>query len=179
MVVYVPFADFYGQDSFTYLVSDGIVTSEGRVTVQVNPVNDAPEFIKPSTDQETDVAEVGLLYIYSLEVSDTDVDDSLTISLEPVTAPSWLTIESIGDRQAELKGTPSQDQIGTYDFVVIVRDSAGAEDRLDFKIEVFASSVTGGGVAAAGDTDTITDENVTNSTSITSTIDASGEGTSD
>ena len=181
IAIYIPDANFNGQDSFTYLVTDGFVTAEGRVTIQVNAVNDAPKFTKPSTERESRSAEVGLEFTYQLEVFDADGEDSLTISLEPVTAPPWLTIEATGPQQAELKGFANLDQVGTYEFVVIVRDSAGAEDRLDFKVEVVASSVMGTNddVDAAGSTITTTEEGVTNSLPITSTTDATDEGASD
>lgn len=41
-LVYAPDANFHGIDSFTYEVSDGALTSTATVTVEVQPVNDAP-----------------------------------------------------------------------------------------------------------------------------------------
>jgi hypothetical protein len=44
---YTPAADFNGTDSFTYRTNDGSLTSDtATVTITVNPVNDAPSFIK-------------------------------------------------------------------------------------------------------------------------------------
>ena len=39
---YTPGLNFYGNDSFTYTVSDGVLASVGTVSVSVTPVNDAP-----------------------------------------------------------------------------------------------------------------------------------------
>ena len=45
---YTPNANFNGSDSFTFLVSDGALSSEATVSVMVNPVNDAPAFATSS-----------------------------------------------------------------------------------------------------------------------------------
>lgn len=42
MATFTPFRDFNGTLSFTYLLSDGTQTVEGRLSVQVTPVNDPP-----------------------------------------------------------------------------------------------------------------------------------------
>ncbi|HHW84574.1 MAG TPA: ExeM/NucH family extracellular endonuclease, partial [Actinomycetales bacterium] len=77
-LTYTPAAGFYGEDSFTFTVDDGKVSSNlATVTITVNPVNDAPVALADtySTDQDTDlvVAAPGVLG------NDTDVDeDALT-----------------------------------------------------------------------------------------------------
>ncbi len=43
---YVPAADFFGEDTFTYQVSDGIFTPTLTALITVTPVNDAPSFVK-------------------------------------------------------------------------------------------------------------------------------------
>jgi len=181
LFIYIPSEHFYGEDSFTYLVTDGITTDEDRVTIQVIEVNSAPEFTRPSTDIDTESAETDRPYLYALEVVDADPEDVVTIFLEPVTAPSWLSVEMTGERQAELKGTPNADQVGNYTFVITVRDRAGAEDRVNFTIQVIANSVMGhDNVTAAGEIDIpATIDTVTDSLPITSTNDAAGESTSE
>ena len=45
---YTPNANFFGSDSFTYRANDGFADSAtaARSTITVDPVNDAPSFVK-------------------------------------------------------------------------------------------------------------------------------------
>jgi VCBS repeat-containing protein len=55
-VVYLPNADYFGQDSFTYTIDDGDPASQavGTVTVTVTPVNDQPVAGNDSTNTAED-----------------------------------------------------------------------------------------------------------------------------
>ena len=73
--VFTPNPNFSGADSFTYTVSDGIVTRTYTVAVAVEPVNDAPVAVADAaaTDAGTPVAA-------NLLLNDSDADgDRLTI----------------------------------------------------------------------------------------------------
>ncbi|MGB0385430.1 MAG: tandem-95 repeat protein, partial [Ardenticatenaceae bacterium] len=48
--VYTPSQDFNGQDSFSYIVSDGILTDSADVTITVTSVNDTPQ-VEAGADQ--------------------------------------------------------------------------------------------------------------------------------
>jgi VCBS repeat-containing protein len=68
---YIPNADFFGTDSFTYVASDG--ASEGNVatvTISIDPVNDLPVATNDSFSTDEDVELVG----GSVLANDTDVD---------------------------------------------------------------------------------------------------------
>ena len=42
-LTYIPEADYYGEDSFTFKVNDGTVDSAvATISITINPVNDAP-----------------------------------------------------------------------------------------------------------------------------------------
>lgn len=71
-IVYTPAANFNGQDSFTYTVSDGrSLSNSALVTIDVTPVNDSPEvtFIGPMTLSENSTG------TFMVEATDADGDD--------------------------------------------------------------------------------------------------------
>ena len=76
---YVPFANFHGEDSFTYRVTDGTAASEiATVRIAVTPVNDAPVARNDATKTAEDTAISG-----SVLGNDSDVEGStLTAILE-------------------------------------------------------------------------------------------------
>ncbi|HFD4062337.1 TPA: tandem-95 repeat protein [Vibrio parahaemolyticus] len=82
-LVFTPAENFNGDAEITYTVTDGQLTDEAKVTVTVNPVNDAPtikvDAVESITEDEVSTDTV----IATLEVADTDTpEDQLTVSLE-------------------------------------------------------------------------------------------------
>lgn len=74
-LVYEPNADFNGEDSFVYTISDGEFSASATVTVTVEPVNDAPVAFddQAATDEDTAVT-------IPVTANDVDVDgDVLTV----------------------------------------------------------------------------------------------------
>jgi VCBS repeat-containing protein len=94
--VYTPNADFSGADSFTYTASDGTLTSEATVTINVAAANDAPSAAADeySTDQDTALtidAAAGVL------ANDTDPDgDPLSAILVSGPTSGTLTLNADG-----------------------------------------------------------------------------------
>ncbi|MFT5128277.1 MAG: hypothetical protein ACI8W8_001886 [Rhodothermales bacterium] len=73
---YTPPADFAGANSFSFRVSDGNSSANGRVDILVTPVNDAPSALRDSFT----IAEDSPAQIFDLLANDTDADnDPLTL----------------------------------------------------------------------------------------------------
>lgn len=137
IVAYIPEPNYNGTDSFVYVVSDGMGEDQGRVTLQILPDNDPPTI--RATD-EPQFATVGTEFTFGVEATDIDPGDTLTISLDPLSKPNWLTIDEFGNGLATLRGVPNAEDVGFYEVVIVVVDSAGAEVRFQFSLEVIAGT---------------------------------------
>ncbi|AWB67172.1 hypothetical protein C2869_12320 [Saccharobesus litoralis] len=101
------------KDSFSYRVTDGMVTSDVvTVTLNIAPVNDAPEFL--TTPQLTTVAQ-GETFSYQVITNDPDDSQTLVISQ----APSWLSLSE----NNVLSGTvPFDQEVGVQNIVLTTAD---------------------------------------------------------
>ncbi|MFH4400599.1 tandem-95 repeat protein [Vibrio diabolicus] len=82
-LVFTPAENFNGDAEITYIVTDGQLTDEAKVTVTVNPVNDAPTIKVDAVESITEDAVSNDTVVATLEVADTDTpEDQLTVSLE-------------------------------------------------------------------------------------------------
>ncbi|WP_417711751.1 Ig-like domain-containing protein, partial [Pseudoalteromonas ardens] len=128
-IVYTPNENFSGEDTFTYTVADaaGAVSNEATVTMTVTPVNDAPVISgTPATEVNEDSS-------YSFTPTSSDVDgDTLTFSIQ--NAPQWATFDT---STGTLSGTPSNDDVGSYQGIVIsVTDGTETVSLTSFDITV-------------------------------------------
>jgi Ca2+-binding RTX toxin-like protein len=89
---YLPNANFFGSDSFSYTASDGALSSEVvQVTIEVTAVNDPPtiQYAGPVACAAEEVGQA------TIRVLIADIDSpALAISLAPG-APNWASIESV------------------------------------------------------------------------------------
>ncbi|HGF5083475.1 TPA: tandem-95 repeat protein, partial [Vibrio parahaemolyticus] len=82
-LVFTPAENFNGDAEITYTVTDGELTDEAKVTVTVNPVNDAPTIKVDAVESITENAVSTDTVVATLTVRDTDTpEDRLTVSLE-------------------------------------------------------------------------------------------------
>ncbi|WP_196386237.1 Ig-like domain-containing protein [Vibrio cidicii] len=127
--VYTGNSNFFGQDSFTYRVSDGELTSEAAlVTITLSNVNDAPVISgSPATQVDEDSA-----YQFVPQASDNDPADTLTYSI--ANKPSWATFDTA---TGALSGTPSNSDVGTHAGIVI----SVSDGRVSASLPAFAITV--------------------------------------
>ncbi|ELB2043899.1 tandem-95 repeat protein, partial [Vibrio parahaemolyticus] len=82
-LVFTPAENFNGHAEITYTVTDGELTDEAKVSVTVNPVNDAPTIKVDAVESITENAVSTDTVVATLTVRDTDTpEDRLTVSLE-------------------------------------------------------------------------------------------------
>jgi VCBS repeat-containing protein len=192
--VYTPNADFFGEDSFTYTVSDGELSSEAiTVTISVTAVNDAPVGVEDAYTMEEDgVLEIGEDGVLG---NDTDVDSTeLTATLG--TGPTNGTV--VFNADGTFIYTPNAEFSGTDSFTYTVSDgelssgettvtitvtpgndapiASADEYAIDENQSLNVSSVTSGvlGNDSDPDGDTLTAAIVTGPTNGTVTMNADG-----
>ena len=111
IATYIPDANYNGNDSFTFTVSDGDLDDSATVTLTIDPVNDAPVLAAVSDvsfDEDTST---------SISVSGSDVDgDALTFS---ITGGSEITATLDG---SDITFTPSENFNGSETFTVTTTD---------------------------------------------------------
>jgi len=91
-VIYTPEANFSGQVTINYTLSDGTDTANGVLTITVTPVNDAP-VANPDTTTILEDASATSINVLS---NDTDEEND-TLSISAVTATSGTVTSSAGD----------------------------------------------------------------------------------
>lgn len=138
-VLYTPPADFSGQDSFTYSITDGVSTSTAKVFIEVLPVNDRPIVVGSQVKTAEEVSING-----NILASDKE-GDPLTYHL--VSAPVHGSL-SLNMNSGEYSYTPSKDFYGTDSFIFKAND--GVDDSLTGQITVMIAPVNDAPVASAG-----------------------------
>ena len=147
---YTPDANFNGQDSFTYDISDGRGgTDTATVTVNVNPVNDAPDAVDDSVTTNTDTQ-----IIIDVLSNDTDVDLDI-LDVTNVSTASKGTVAIIADETVTY--TPNNGETGIDSFTYDINDGNGGTDSATVTVTI--DSIGNDPPNAVDDTAT-TDEDV-------------------
>jgi len=126
---YTPDPDYYGEDSFSYTVTDSTgKDGTGNITVDVIPVNDSPLASGDVlfTNEDT-AAEINLL------ANDTDPDDENLI-LELIENPASGNVEILTGGRCRY--TPFADFSGTDVFTYQISDSSNASSTAQVDVTV-------------------------------------------
>jgi large repetitive protein len=143
---YTPSLNFNGTDTITYTISDGQGgTSTAKVTVTVNPVNDAPVPVGTLPSQvNVDAASVTSV---STASGFADVDNA-TLTYSATGLPAGLTINTVtGVISGTIDRSASQVAGGLYTIVVTATDAGGLSAT-----QKFGWTVTNPGPSAKNDT---------------------------
>ena len=135
---YTPNANFHGTDSFTYSASDGSLSDEATVTINVTPENDPPLAVADGyTTTEDTVLSIGSSGVLS---NDSDVDgDPLTAAVVSGPANGSLTLNPDGS----FDYTPNANFNGSDSFTYSASDgTASAETTVTITVEPVADSPT-------------------------------------
>ena len=152
-ISYRPAADFSGEETFNYSVSDGLRTvSQVGVTVTVTAVNDPPvaaDDIKTVPEDTTDPVSISVL------ANDTDADPTDTLTIVAITEPDNGGSASVsGD---EILYTPAPNFDGTETISYIVSDGNGGVDTGTLTVTV---SNENDGPTAQDDVFTVAEDSV-------------------
>ncbi len=130
-VSYTPNANFFGNDSFTYTVSDGNGGFDtATVMVTVTNVQDAPDAVNDAAT----IAEDSGANTINVRVNDTDVDeDTLTVTAVTQGINGAVAITNGG---ADVSYTPNANFFGNDSFTYTVSDGNGGFDTATVMVTV-------------------------------------------
>jgi gliding motility-associated-like protein len=134
MISYIPEADFFGNDSLIYEISDvSGATSQGSVFITVLPVEDPPQPQDDhiTTDEETEV-------IYNILTNDIDIENNIDYcSITILTQPTNGMLKVLGDPDCgKISYTPAKDYLGEDVFVYQISDITGLKGQATVYITI-------------------------------------------
>ena len=145
-ILYTPNADTNGEDTFSYVVTDGSQTDTGSVTVTVNPINDPPTVAVALTDDsvdEDDTYNRNLAGTFADPDIATDGDSLALVASVQGTPTNSLTFTSVSIDTTDaanptLVVEPSANANGSATIRVTAEDKDGESTFSEFTLTVTA-----------------------------------------
>jgi|GEM_PF-1444474 len=129
-------------ETFSVAVSDGALTAEAPLTVQITGGNDAPVLIAPISDQTAYDASAWSLTLSGAQFSDADTGDVLTYTAtlaNGAALPTWLSFDPA---TRMFSGTPSAADVGSLSIRVSASDgSLSASDVFSLVVNEYFEPV--------------------------------------
>ncbi len=169
-ITYTPNAGYHGTDTFKYTIkdSDGVVSNEATVTVNVARVNDAPVAHDDSANTNEDTA-------VEIDVPSNDTDDAgLDLTTVTVTANPTNGAISVNATTGKITYTPNANFHGTDTFKYTIKDSDGVVSN-EATVTVDVASVDDAPLAH-DDSITVNEDSSDNAINVTSNDDFGGDG---
>ncbi|MGP1383529.1 MAG: cadherin-like domain-containing protein [Thainema sp.] len=148
-VVFTPDANFSGEASFEYVISDGSETSTATVSVLVNAVNDAPTTTGIAGFTVTDNAPNTVIDLLSVFSDIEDASTDLTFEVVENTNSSMFTSVAIDNVAGTLTLDYAHGSQGASALTIRATDTDGASIDTAFEVSVlnatpFSNHLTGG-----------------------------------
>jgi cyclophilin family peptidyl-prolyl cis-trans isomerase len=130
-LLYTPPADFNGEATFDYMVTDGADTLMANVIVQLHPINDDPV----ANDDAREVDRSSSSNVLTVLDNDTDIDgDQLRVTaIGPLSGPGNATIASSG---SGIQYTPGSNFVGLETFTYTISDDNGGTSQATVSVTV-------------------------------------------
>lgn len=142
--VYTPPADFFGTDTLVYTIRDSadLTSNEATITINVNPVNDAPIAMDDNFDVVEETTETLTVLANDLGGPANESGDVLTItSVGPTNNGGTVTIAADG---SSLEYTPAAGFLDTETFTYTVQDQGGLSDTATVTVNVVPLALPSG-----------------------------------
>lgn len=160
-ILYTPPADFNGEVTFDYTVTDGLDNLRANVTVQVSPLNDAPTAVDDTLTGFQEDSINNFLEVLSNDLIAPDANETLRITA--VGTPSEGGFVSIGAADNHLLYTPGPNFSGTETFTYTINDRADGTALTSQGTVTVTVDAGNDNPTAINDTFTVEEDSVDNS----------------
>lgn len=160
-LLYTPKANFFGEETFTYTINNGQVSSTAEVTVQVAPVNDAPTAVNDNLTANQG-SSGNFLDVLANDTITPDVGETLRVTAVGQTSNGGTV--TIGPNGTHLLYTPAAGFSGSETFTYTISDRAsGVAGGLTSQATVTVQMGSEDRPTAGADTATVEEDSSANS----------------